>query len=276
MIYVYGDDGADAKRERVVAVSAVAGTEDQWQNLESEWIARCDGIPFHAKDCESDQGDYRGFPHEENKALYRELVGILSNSGLSGIAIAMDLAAQFQVFPDSASLSYYRSFVEVLQRTSEMAENQGQIAKLTFDISTENEFNAGYLYNVMRDGDPRIREWLAPEISFVSAKLSARVQAGDMLAYEGWKALDHTVGPVKRPRKSWDALRSTGRFETYSYSIEWFNDLRKHIESGNLTQMVKFTPEDYQNWLQEVGRQHNLTNMFTFIDRMRIRDERDV
>jgi hypothetical protein len=260
----------------VVAVSAVAGTEEQWQNLEAKWIARCDGIPFHAKDCESDQGDYRGFPHEKNKALYRELVGILSNSELSGIAIAMDLAAQFQVFPDSASLSYYRSFVEVLQRTSEMAENQGQIAKLTFDISTENEFNAGYLYNVMRDGDPRIREWLSPEISFVSAKHSARVQTGDMLAYEGWKALDHTVGPVKRPRKSWDALRSTGRFETYSYSTEWFTDLRKHIESGNLTQMVKFTPEDYQNWLQKAGRQHNLTNMFTFMERMRIRDERDV
>ncbi|MGP8227192.1 MAG: hypothetical protein ACLQGT_13690 [Terracidiphilus sp.] len=93
-----------------------------------------------------------------------------------------------------------------------------------------------------------------------------------MLAYEGWKALDHTVGPVKRARKSWEALRSSG-FETFSYSKEWFADLRKHIESGDLTQRVGFTPQDYGNWLKETGRQHNITNMFTFMDRMRVRDE---
>ena len=275
MIYVYGDDGADAKRERVVAVSAVAGPEEWWQELEARWIPRCEGIPFHAKDCESDRGDYICRSHDSNKAMYRDLVGILADSGMGGVAIAIDISAQFQIFPDSAEISYYRAFVEVLQRTADLAERLGHIAKLTFDISTENEFNAGYLYNVMREGDQRFRDWLYPEISFVSAKYSARVQTGDLLAYEGWKALDHTVGPVKRTRKSWEALRSTGRFETYSYSTEWFADLRKHIESGRLTQRVEFTPKDYGEWLQKSGRQHNITNMFTFMDRMRIRDERE-
>jgi hypothetical protein len=276
VIYVYGDDGADAKRERVVAVSALAGTEEMWQELEARWIPRCGGIPFHAKDCESDQGDYRCIPHADNKIMYRDLVGILADIGIGGVAIAMDLVAQYQVFPDSAAISYYRAFTEVLQRTAELAERLGHIAKLTFDISSENKFNARYLYNVMREGDQRFREWLYPEISFVSAKYSARVQAGDLLAYEGWKALDHTVGPIKRPmRKSWEALRGTGRFETYSYSTEWFDDLRKHIESGDLTERVKFTPPDYGNWLQKAGRQHNVTNMFTFMDRIRIRDEQE-
>lgn len=275
MIYVYGDDGADAKQERVVAVSALAGSEEDWQELEARWIPRCDRIPFHAKDCESDQGDYRGIPHENNKAMYRDLVGILANSKICGIAISIDLTAQFQIFPDSAALSYYRAFVEVLQRTAAMAKREGQIAKLTFDISSENEFNAGYLYNAMREGDQSFREWLHPEISFVSAKYSARVQSGDLMAYEGWKALDHTVGPVKRVRKSWEALRGTGRFETYGYSAEWFKDLRDHIESGDLTQRVKFTPQDYGMWLQKAGRQHNISNMFTFMDQMRIRDEKE-
>ncbi|MGO9776119.1 MAG: hypothetical protein ACLPM3_05980 [Terracidiphilus sp.] len=272
MIYVYGDDGSDAKQERVVAVSALAGSEEHWQQLEAKWIPRCGGIPFHAKDCESDQGDYRSIPHENNKAMYRDLVSILANSGIGGIAIAIDISAQFQTFPDSAALSYYRAFVEVLQRTAALAERVGHIAKLTCDISSQNEFNAGYLYNVMREGDAKFRDWLYPEISFVSAKYSARVQTGDLLAYEGWKALDHTVGPVKRARKSWEALRSSG-FETFSYSKEWFADLRKHIESGDLTQRVGFTPQDYGNWLKETGRQHNITNMFTFMDRMRVRDE---
>jgi hypothetical protein len=272
VIYVYGDDGADAKQERVVAVSALAGSEEQWQELEARWIPRCDGIPFHAKDCESDQGDYRCIPHENNKAMYRDLVSILAASGIGGIAIAIDISAQFQVFPDSAELSYYRAFVDVLQRTAALAERVGHIAKLTFDISSQNEFNAGYLYNVMREGDAKFRDWLYPEISFVSAKYSARVQTGDLLAYEGWKALDHTVGPVKRARKSWEALSACG-FETFSYSKEWFADLRKHIESGELGDKVGFMPEDYAEWLQKTGRQHNITNMFAFMDKMRIRDE---
>jgi hypothetical protein len=31
MVHVYGDDGADAKKERVVAVAVIAGTEEWWQ-----------------------------------------------------------------------------------------------------------------------------------------------------------------------------------------------------------------------------------------------------
>ena len=41
MIHVYGDDGADAKKERVIAVALIAGTEEWWQNVEDQWIVRC-------------------------------------------------------------------------------------------------------------------------------------------------------------------------------------------------------------------------------------------
>jgi hypothetical protein len=94
MIHVYGDDGADAKKERVIAVAVIAGTEEWWQNVEDQWIVRCGGIPFHATDCESNQGDYRNIPKEENKAMYRDLTGILASSLLGGIGIAIDLTAQ--------------------------------------------------------------------------------------------------------------------------------------------------------------------------------------
>jgi hypothetical protein len=154
-----------------------------------------------------------------------------------------------------------------------VSEHTGHIAKLTFDVSSENRFNAGFLYGVMRDGDSRFRDWLDPKISFVSAKYSPGLQTADMLAYEGWKALDHTVGPKKRVRKSWEVLRASG-FETFSYSNEWFSDLQKHFQSGDMEQRVGFKPEDYKEWLQAQNRQHNVTNMFTFMDRMRAREER--
>jgi hypothetical protein len=93
VIYAYGDDGADAKQERVTAVSVIAGYEEWWQDLEAKWIPRCNGIPFHATDCESNQGDYRGIPVEQNKEMYRDLTTLLAQSKVGGIAIAIDLRA---------------------------------------------------------------------------------------------------------------------------------------------------------------------------------------
>ena len=274
MVYVYGDDGGDEKKERVTAVAVIAGYGTWWEETESRWIARCGGIPFHAKECESDQGDYKDIPHEENKVMYRDLVTLLVESKLGGIGIAIDLVAQKKIFPNSLPLAYYRAFLETLQRAAVVAENMAEVAELTFDISTESEFNAGLSYSFMREGDADLRAWLHPKISFVSAKRDPRVQMADLLAYEAWKVLDHTVGPVKRKRASWEALRATGRFETLSYSEEWFTDLKRHIQSGELEKKVGFNQNDYEKWLGQTGRQHNLSNLFTFLDWVRRRDEK--
>jgi hypothetical protein len=265
VIYVYGDDGADATKERVVAVSVIAGREEWWQNIEDQWVVRCGGIPFHATDCESDQGDYENIPHEDNKAMYRDLTGILASSLVGGIGIAIDLTAQKKIIPGSLPISYYRAFVECIERCAIMAENLGEIAEGTFDISAENEYNAGVLYSWVRNGDARFRRWLAPKISFVHWRDSARVQTADLLAFEAWKALDHTVGPVKRTRKSWQLLRATGQFEVYSYSEEWFHALKADLNSGNLEKIVGFNESDYKAWLKETGRQHSTSNLFHFL-----------
>jgi len=273
VVYAYGDDGSDEKKERVTAVAVIAGYDTWWEEVEPKWIARCNGIPFHAKDCESDQNDYKDTPHQENKAMYRDLVTLLAQSKLGGIGIAIDLVAQKTIFPNSLPLAYYRAFLETLQRTAVVAGHMGEVAELNFDISTENEFNAGLLYSYMREGETDLFNWLHPKISFVCAKDCARVQMADLLTYEAWKALDHTVGPIKRTRKSWAALRSTGRFETYSYSEGWFNDLKQDLSSGALEKKVGFNQGDYQKWLTDRRRQHNLSNLFTFLDWIRRRDE---
>jgi hypothetical protein len=265
MIHVYGDDGADAKKERVVAVAVIAGTEEWWQNVEDQWIVRSGGIPFHATDCESNQGDYKNIPKEENKAMYRDLTGILASSLLGGIGIAIDLTAQKEIIPGALPLAYYRAFLECVERAANVAENLREIAELTFDISSENEHNASLLYAWARNGDARLRKWLAPEILFVPWRNSPRVQTADLLAFEAWKALDHTVGPVKRKRKSWELLRSTQRFETFSYGADWFRDLKAHINSGELEKIVGFNEGDYKGWLKTTGRQHNISNLVHFL-----------
>jgi hypothetical protein len=266
VIHVYGDDGADANKERVIAVAVIAGTEEWWQNVEDQWVVRCGGIPFHATDCESNQGDYRNISYEENKAMYRDLTGILAASMVGGIGVAIDLTAQKKIIPGALPLAYYRAFLECVERAANVAQNLGKIAELTFDISTENEYNAGLFYSWARNGEARFRQWLAPKISFVPWRESPRVQAADLLAFEAWKALDHTIGPIKRTRRSWELLRATERFEVYSYSEDWFRDLKKHLDSGELEKIVGFNESDYKTWLKNAGRQHNTSNLFHFMN----------
>src|SRR5258705_11941927 len=116
VIYAYGDDGGDEKRERVIAVSLIAGYEEWWQEVEHDWSVRCGGIPFHATDCESNHGDYEAIPHDETKAMYRDLTGILAASRLGGIGVAIDLTAQKSFFPGASPLNYLRGFLECLVR----------------------------------------------------------------------------------------------------------------------------------------------------------------
>src|ERR1700730_16740000 len=98
MILVYGDDSADEKRERVCAVAGVVGSWRAWRILEREWLNRTGGIPFHANECESDQGAYRNSPHHENKALYKDLAIMMANSHIFGAGVAIDLSAKRSVF----------------------------------------------------------------------------------------------------------------------------------------------------------------------------------
>ncbi len=265
MLYVYGDDGADEKSERVVSVAVVGGCEETWAELEPQWIGRCNGIPFHATDCESGHGDYEGIPHETNHAMYRDLVTLLVNSGVSGVGIAIDLVAQRKIFPASPNISHYRAFAETLVWVADLAENAGKVAEIVLDISAENKFNAHLIYSGIRGSESRYRNWLAPKMSFVRASECARVQAADLLAYESWKVMDHTVGQFKRNRASWAALRATGRFETRGYSEEWFFDLKRYLQSGQAEKIAGFNEAQYRKWLADQNRLNNLTNLFTFI-----------
>jgi hypothetical protein len=263
MILVFGDDSADKKRERVSAVAVVLGTEEQWQDLEQKWVARIETIPFHARDCESDQGDYRIFCHQQNKELYKDLATMMVLSGLGGFGVAVDLVAQRQVFPESLDLAYYKSFIEILESVKNLVVNLHDIAKFTFDISIENHYNAGLLYDQFRKNDSVMGEYFWHEISFAPAKEHPRLQVADLMAYESMKALDHSVGPVKRTRKSWDALRATQRFDAHGYSHDWFNDLKRNY--AELERKVGFHKQDYLDWLKQKGRQHSISNIFHFM-----------
>ena len=265
MLLVYGDESMDETKERVCAVAGIIGAEEKWSALEWKWSQRTNGIPFHANHCDSDQGDYENRPHWENKALYRDLAILLANSGLAGFGQAIDLAAKKVVFPESEDLSYYTAFQRVLLAMKNFAKGSHDIAEFTFDMRLESEHNAGFIYGSLRENEPDWTPYLASKISFGFAKNNTRIQIADLLAREAMKALDNVVGPIKRPiRKSWQALRDTDRFVVDAFSIDWFQDMKRKMPE--MEKMLDMDRNSYLEWLRERNRQHNISNMFVFVD----------
>jgi hypothetical protein len=229
MLSVFGDESADETLKRVFAVAGLVGTDEMWEHLEPRWVARNGGIPFHAKDCDSDHGDYEEIPHAENKALYRDLAIMLAESGVAGYGIAFDLVAARRWFPDSPEISYYKGFIEVVQAMKNFAINNHETVKFTFDMRPEGEHNTGLLYGTCRL-DIEWAQYTFSEISFACAQDNPRLQMADLFARETMKALDNKIGPKKRdPRKSWLALYNTRRFTIEVLSDEWFDGLKQRM-----------------------------------------------
>ena len=264
MLNVFGDESADETKQRVFAVAGIIGPEEAWEHLQASWNIRTKGIPFHANNCDSDQGDYARRPHAENKALYRDLAQILAASELAGWAFVIDLAAQRKFFPDAPDIAYYKAFLEVLHAMRNCAANNDEKAKFTFDNRQESQHNAGELYRMVSE-QPEWRDSAFPEISFACSRDQPRIQVADLFAREAMKVFDNRFGPVKRPvRKSWLALLDTGRFHVYAISDDWFRSLSDQMPK--LQEATGMSAPDYLQWLKERRLQHNMTTLFRYTE----------
>lgn len=264
MLSVFGDESADGTQQRVFAVAGVIGPEDAWAELEVKWVARNGPIPFHATDCESGYGAYRGMSKKEREALYQDLATFLAESGLGGWGFAIDLIAQRQIFPDAPDIAYYKGFTEVLQAMKNCAACNNETVRFTFDLRRESTYNSGELYRMYSEM-PEWQHITFPEISFVCSQKHPRVQIADLFAREAMKALDNKIGPVKRPmRKSWRALYDTGRFHIDAISIDWFESLKSQM--AELEEQTGMSHDNYLRWLKEHKLQDSITNMFRFME----------
>jgi hypothetical protein len=264
MLSCFGDESSDESKQRVFVVAAVIGNDDQWNRLEPQWKGRTGSIPFHATDCDTDQGDYRSRSHSENKALYKDVITLLAESGLVGFGFAIDLIAQNKVFPNAPDFVYYKGFLEVLDRMYNLCVKHNETVKFTFDTRLNTDHNAGLLYGQVIEAMPQWKERFFPEIGFVSSRTHWRIQVADLMARESMKLLDNMIGPVKRPpRKSYLALSAVDRFLTDVVTIEWFEDLKQKMpEAMKLYGMEEFK---YHEWLRARNRQDSMTNLLIWM-----------
>lgn len=154
MLKAFGDESHDPKSERIFAVAAWFGSEDEWDTVKSKWRDRAGGIVFHAADCESDCGVFAGRAHRDNLKLYADLVRILCESRLIGFGSALDLVAYRALFPDCPEdIPYYRCFRDVVLRCGEWAKCSipQDLVHFTFDQRMESNYNADLLFKYMTD-----------------------------------------------------------------------------------------------------------------------------
>ncbi|MGD0012398.1 MAG: hypothetical protein ABSE93_28140 [Terriglobia bacterium] len=246
----YGDESADEKAERVFAVGGIFGTQDEWDDLEGKWREKTKGIPFHAVDCECDQGDYAKTSHEENQKLYRDLTQLLCGTKLIGTSMVVDVQAHRRQFPGADP--YYLCFSYVFVGCAELGYlslPQGEV-KFTFDNNVEKQPNATQLYGYMANQPEwKFHRYMESEVGFAVRRDKIGIQAADLFARESMKQLDNYIGPVKRPiRKSMKALADTNRFFVIIADDRRLGALSRNAQRlGEAIQGKKW--ESYQAWL---------------------------
>ena len=263
MLSVFGDESTDEMQQRVFALGGIMATEFTWKELETAWVERTGGIPFHAVDCDSDLGNYKDNSHLQNKTLYKDLTILLSKSAVRGYARAYDLIASDKHFPDSPrEMTYYTNFVHVLCKMGEWAKSLNSTVDFTFDSRKESNGNAGFLYSIFAN----LPEWdkiMLPKVSFVSSVIYTRVQAADLFIREAMKELDRELAPKKRERrKSLCTLEETNHFGVDIYSEEYFRDYRNKFDALENTAGMART--EYAAWLVKYGPADTPRNRIRF------------
>jgi hypothetical protein len=270
MLLVYGDESLDGTQSRVCAVAGLIGTEEMWRDLEPKWIERNSGTPFHATDCESGHGDYEGRPTSKTKTLYKDLTILIAESGIGGYASSQDLAAQRKAFPSPYEPPlYYQGFMDVLEAMRNAADYRGEMAELTFDSRIGTQFNATEIYSYLQDSGLYWSEKLAEKLSFVSSRANPRIQIVDLFAHEAMKELDNEVLQSNRTRKSWECLKSTGRFRIEKFGEKYFGDPR--MQPKALLKVLGFQDGDFDEWLDRKRLPRGYTSFLRFLMERRSR-----
>ena len=215
MLSVFGDESHDPTKARVFAVAGLLGDGNQWASFRQAWNARLNGLIFHAADCESGYGHFRGMPETERHRLHRDLTRMVAESGLIGYGHVIDLAGCRAVAPevlnDFPDMPYYDCFLKTVIKLSDFAAHfiPRDKVEFTFDQHKETAVQRRSPLRVdhgSQAGQRREGQLCEPR--------RAGVQAADLWARELMKRCDtHLFNDRARARPQWNTLMGTKRFQ---------------------------------------------------------------
>jgi len=262
MLSAFGDESHDPTKSRIFAVGGLLGDAAQWKSFRHKWNERLGGSIFHAADCESGYGDFRGQPEDERHRLHRDLTRIVAESRLIGYGHVIDLAgcraAATQAFKDFPDMPYYDCFLKTVVKLSDFAAHcvPRDMVEFTFDQHKETQYNAGILYDWIIAYKPEN----ANKISFASRE-EPGIQGADLWVRELMKRCDtHLYNDRARPRPQWNTLAGTKRFQFH------FTLGREFSRTLQETPMLPgFDHSEYEQWRISKKLVDNLSNRFRYV-----------
>jgi len=262
MLFAFGDESHDSTKERIFTVAGLLGDESQWASFREKWNSRLGGSVFHAADCDSGYGDFRGVSENERHRLHRDLTRIVAASGLIGYGHAIDLAGCRAVAPsvmqDFPDMPYYDCFLKTVIKLSDFAAHlvpRDRVA-FTFDRRHQTQYNAGLLYQWMTAYKPEIAESVS-----IGSRSEPGIQAADLWARELMKRCDtHLFSDRARARPQWNILAATKRFP---FHFTLGRELARTFDE--VPELAGFNHAAYEEWRERQKLTDNLSNRFRYV-----------
>jgi hypothetical protein len=268
VLSVFGDESHDELKQRVFAVGGLIGREKEWDALKASLEKRTKGKVFHAADCESDEGEFKGLDHKENLKLYADFTKIIARTKMMGFGVAIDLREYHAIFPElPEDQPYYLCFHDVVKYFANIGylHVPQETVDFTFDRNLEREYNATYLYDYMvKQPGWRFSPYIADKVSFADRRNSA-VWGADIVARETMKHLDNQIGPVRRwPRGSIAALARTRRFQFHFYVRKSLLALARMAQDPDTARRSE-DQLGFRDWLSQLKLPDTIANRIRYI-----------
>jgi len=262
VLHAYLDESHDAKTERVFAVAAVFGSDEQWAGLKAKWLARAGACVFHAADCEAGRKAFAGRSREDNQALYADLVRILADSHLIGFGSVMDLKGYNEFFPDRPrEIPYFRCFRDVVAQCGEWTAQCVPRDMLTVHIDRrfETDYNAKVLFSYfVTTPEWEHGKFLNPEMD-IADRFKIGIQVADLYVREVMKHFENQLSPEPRPtRRSMRTLLASKRFGADFHTREFFESF--HGQFDRLAEEAGVSAIEYEQWLLRTGQADSMSS----------------
>jgi hypothetical protein len=219
VLKVFMDESGVHGGSPVVTVAGYIGRPADWRGWTKEWLRALRPIKiYHAADAQNLTGEFADWTNEGVAELAKKLLPIITNAGIGGLVVGMDL----RVFEDAIrgrddlraifGTPYIACVQWVMQIFLNIAQQAMNSERIAF-VHENNDYH-GQVYeafNWIKGNTNRGNNLIS--LTFGSKKDYPPLQTADILAYESNKRMRNPDGPPRRP---WVALRGNAFLTHYA------------------------------------------------------------
>lgn len=191
---------------QIMSVGGWIGDEMEWKRLESRWQKRIDHensrsrsdqqiTRFHATEINGKHGEYKNWDHDMTIQFCKKLIGLLSKRKIGALAVACDMNAIQEVFPngdpdDIKRRTYTLCFKTLMLEISDVLRNYfpGDTVLLVHDSGNWNSETLAAYDRILGEDELQIRD-LFEDLKPKTSNECVGLQAADLFAYETFKGV---------------------------------------------------------------------------------------